>query len=146
MEKCRANVIFPRRGAYFLFGLGAPNKKVGADVWNGVGGIMLPGENIFSSAARELHEETGLVAKPDDFTLRAIMDFVNEGNKFYEFVRVYFFIIDRFKGEAEIKEEAIVKLEWFLISKLPEPTMAADPYFVPRILAGEKFTGSAHYL
>lgn len=39
---------------------GAPTKKIWAGLYNGIGGHVEPGEDILSSAKRELQEESGL--------------------------------------------------------------------------------------
>ena len=39
---------------------GSPNKKIWAGFYNGVGGHIEAGEDILSSARRELFEETGI--------------------------------------------------------------------------------------
>jgi 8-oxo-dGTP diphosphatase len=42
---------------------GAPQKRLWANQYNGIGGHVERGEDIFSSAEREIYEETGLMAK-----------------------------------------------------------------------------------
>jgi 8-oxo-dGTP diphosphatase len=39
---------------------GSPEKRLWAGLYNGIGGHIEPGEDVLSSARRELHEETGL--------------------------------------------------------------------------------------
>ena len=55
--------IFLRRGDSYLLLKGVPTKRLWANKYNGLGGHVERGEDVLSSARRELREETGLTAE-----------------------------------------------------------------------------------
>jgi 8-oxo-dGTP diphosphatase len=54
--------IFLRRGDSYLLLKGAPTKRLWPNKYNGLGGHIEKGENVYAAAKRELFEETGLSA------------------------------------------------------------------------------------
>jgi len=55
-------LIFLTRGDKILLIKGAANKRLWANLYNGIGGHIEPGEDILSAARRELKEETNLTS------------------------------------------------------------------------------------
>ena len=55
-------LIFLTRGTFFLLMKGAPDKRLWANKYNGIGGHLERGESALAAAQRELLEETGLKA------------------------------------------------------------------------------------
>jgi 8-oxo-dGTP diphosphatase len=53
-------LIFATRPGEVLLIKGAPNKHLWANLYNGVGGHIEPGEDILTAGRREFREETGL--------------------------------------------------------------------------------------
>ncbi len=53
-------LIFLTRGKRLLLIRGAPEKRLWAGRYNGIGGHVEPGEDVLSAARREVMEETGL--------------------------------------------------------------------------------------
>ncbi len=53
-------LIFPTRGDQVLLIRGAAHKRLWANLYNGLGGHIERGEDILSSAERELEEEAGI--------------------------------------------------------------------------------------
>jgi 8-oxo-dGTP diphosphatase len=53
-------LVFIRRDDDVLLLKGAANKRIWANLYNGVGGHIEPGEDVLTAARREAYEETGL--------------------------------------------------------------------------------------
>lgn len=64
-------LVFLRRGQQLLLLKGAPDKRLWAGKYNGLGGHMEAGENPYQAALREIWEEAGLRANA--LMLRAIV-------------------------------------------------------------------------
>ena len=118
--------------------LGIKKKKIGAGLYNGVGGGIELGETPAESAVREAFEEWGVSLNKDALALRGVVDFHNiksDGERFT--CRVYVFISPPWQGEARESDEMGTP-EWFAVDALPvDQMMLADRDWLPTLLASD---------
>jgi 8-oxo-dGTP diphosphatase len=106
-----------RKGRVLLL-KGAPNKRIWANRYNGVGGHIERGEDALSSAKRELEEETGLrVALRLVGTLQVDVE-AERG------ICIYIFIGESPSGETRPSAEGT--LEWVSLDELAQYPLVAD--------------------
>jgi 8-oxo-dGTP diphosphatase len=100
------------------------------DKYNGLGGKMLPGEDVVSCLRREIFEEAGI--KCEEIILRGTINWTGfgpEGENWLGFV----FRIDRFSGTPFISNEE-GSLSWVSIDSLDKlPMWEGDRYFLPLV-------------
>ena len=107
---------------------GAPDKRIWANKYNGIGGHVERGEDILASVAREVREETGLTVR--NLALRGVVN-VDAGDA--AGVIVFVFSAEYVAGEPAPSEEGV--LEWVRRDRLDELPLVADlPFLIPRIL------------
>lgn len=110
--------------------LGGPHKRIWAGRYNGVGGHVEPGEDIYTAAAREAEEETGLQVR--DLRLRGVIH-ADAGDPQ---VGILFFVFTAVSDRRETAPCADGTLEWWPADALPAERMAEDlPVLLPKVLA-----------
>ncbi len=132
-------LVFPLRDDRVL--LGRKQVRFGKGRMNGFGGELLDGETPPAGGARELKEECGLIAAPDDL--------VAAGEILFTFDRrpgwshdVHVFLAPIFRGEPRASAE-MAELSWHRRGALPLKDMwPADRAWVPEVLAGRIVSGS----
>jgi 8-oxo-dGTP diphosphatase len=121
--------------------MGAPDKRLWANRYNGVGGHIERGEDILSSAKRELVEETGLIA--DDLWLCGVITVDTEVDIG---IGIYVFTGECASGDPHPSDEG--RLDWVAFSEVLEQPLVEDLYqLLPRVLKLQRGEPpfSAHY-
>jgi 8-oxo-dGTP pyrophosphatase MutT (NUDIX family) len=109
-------------------------RRAGTGFFDGLyslpGGHVEQGESIFQAAARELKEETGLHAEPDDLVWLGVIHRRSDTNRIDFFLRAL-----RWQGEPVLLEtDKCSGMGWFPRGGLPEETV---PYVKVALEAGE---------
>ena len=126
----RTLIFLTREEEEVLLLKGAPNKRLWAGLYNGVGGHVQPGEDVLRAAQRELLEETGLEA---DLWLCGVVTIdVNPQEGVVLFV---------FRGEprtphAPLRPSVEGSLAWVPLEQWQTLPLVEDlPLLLPRVLA-----------
>jgi len=133
--------IFLRRGDSYLLLRGAPTKRLWANLYNGLGGHVERGEDVLSSAKRELLEESGLTA--DLWLCGTVMVDTGETG-----ICMYLYSGECLDGEPQLSEEGLA--EWIVFDKISELPVVEDlPVLLSRIHAMKRsdppFSARSYY-
>jgi 8-oxo-dGTP diphosphatase len=114
---------------------GAPEKRLWANLYNGIGGYVERGEDVLSAALRELKEETSLIFSTLDLRGIIIIDIGGETG-----ISLYIFHGECAEGEAKMTENIVSSkegnLEWVKQADLDRLPLVEDlPILLPRLLA-----------
>ena len=109
---------------------GAPDKRIWPNLYNGVGGHVLPEEDVRTAAVREIQEETGLAV--EDVRLRGVINIpVEEPNTG---ILVFVFTADAADRAVRPSEEGVP--EWVPADRILELELVEDlPMLLPKVLA-----------
>jgi len=142
-----ASLVFVRRGQEVF--LARKTKHIGAGLLNGFGGGIDEGETPAQGAARELFEEAGLEASPEDLEQVALAIFHNElegGGESESRVHVFIVDMENCIGDIELNPTEMVDGRFRDVKNLPlNEMMPADKIWVPLVLDGKKLRIEARY-
>lgn len=98
--------------------------------YNGLGGKMLPGEDIAACMRREIEEESGLIVTA--MQLRGSINWTNFGPKGEDWLG-FIFLITSFTG-VPLTSNPEGTLSWVLLEDLPSlPMWEGDRHFLPLV-------------
>ncbi len=130
-------LIFVTRGSSVLLMKGAPTKRLWANLYNGVGGHLEPGEDIQTAARRELLEETGLTA--DLWLCGTVVVDTGENPG----IGMYIFTGECPEGQLQPSSEGAP--EWIPFSEVSNlPAVEDLPAFLNRIMKMKRNDASFH--
>lgn len=103
--------------------------------YNGLGGKMLPDEDILSCLYREISEEAGIVCR--EAQLRGTINWTGFGRRGENWLG-FIFLITRFSGTPFSRNEE-GELGWQPLEKLSElPMWEGDRFFLPLVFDGDE--------
>lgn len=119
--------------------LAMKKRGFGVGKWNGAGGKVIAGENIRTSALREIEEEIGVAVANADLKESGTLEFYFEGNPEWDNF-CHIFTAARWAGEPSESEE--MKPAWYDHAEMPFGEMwIDDSHWLPLVLAGKKIEG-----
>ena len=133
-------LLFIRHKDEVLLLKGAPDKRIWANRYNGVGGHVEVDEDVFSAARREATEETGILLDALDLAAVANIDAGDPG------LGILMFVFVGWSSTRETSASHEGTLHWFHTDQLPKDELVEDlEWLLPRVL-GDRSTGAPLYL
>ena len=131
ITKIGVNVFVFKDGKLLL---GKRIGKVGYDTWCLPGGHLEFGEHFSKAAARELKEETGLMATELEF-----IQLLNQPKLSQHYVHINF-LAKRWTGEPKVTEpDKFAEWSWFNLDHLPEEIFEGHEQFIPAFIEKVNF-------
>jgi mutator protein MutT len=128
------NLVFLKREGQLL--LAMKKRGFGAGRWNGPGGKLNVGETPEMSAAREVHEEIGVVTGELAEVATLKFYFEDDPNDPVKNIICHVYVCEEWKGEPIESEEMAPK--WFSLDEIPYAEMwPDDEYWLPQMLDGK---------
>ena len=125
-------LVFLRSDSEVLLLKGAPNKRIWANLFNGVGGHVESTEDIFSAARREVMEETSI--EVGELDLRAVVN-IDVGDPK---LGILMFVFTGWTSKRPDGESEEGELHWVSLDRLQEYDLVEDlEWLLPRILSDQ---------
>ena len=122
-------LVFVLDGGDVLLLKGAPDKRIWAGRYNGVGGHVEPDEDVYAAARRETHEETGLEVR--DLRFEGLVN-IDAGAP----TGIMLAVFTAHSDARETTPSAEGTLEWVSLAQIDELDLVEDvPVLLARIAA-----------
>lgn len=123
-------LCFITHDAEVLLLLGSARKRLWAGRYNGLGGHVEPGEDIYTSVRREVREEADLEVR--NLRLCGVVH-ADAGDRV---TGILFFVFTATADSKTVRSSEEGALEWWPINALPADRLVEDlPVLLPKVLA-----------
>lgn len=123
-------LVFLRNGSDVLLIKGAPQKRIWANQYNGVGGHIERDEDVISAARREVLEETGI--ETTSLELQAVVN-INAGDPA---LGILLFVFTGWSLQRRTRRSDEGELSWVPIDELNRYELVEDlDWLLPKVMA-----------